>query len=253
MWKRRLIPILLLKEGRLIKTREFGNPRDVGSPTTQAKIYDAQFADELVFLDIAATNEGRKTFTDILRRVAEECFMPLAAGGGVRTIEDATDLLRHGADKVVVNSAAVERPALVTEIAERYGRSTITVSLDFKKEGDSWKVYTHGGTKATGRDLLDVAKEMEKAGAGELLITSIERDGMMTGYDLEAIKRVSEAVSIPVIASGGCSSVEDLALGIEAGASAVSAGSLFYFNDISVFKAHSHLKQRGIPVRHSSI
>lgn len=253
MVKTRLIPALLLKNGRLVKTTQFGETRDVGSPRTQAKIYDAQFADELILLDIDSTKQERNVFMEILHSVAAECFMPLTAGGGIRSVEDAAQFLMNGADKVALNTVVFEDPSVVTTLSKRYGRSTVTVSIDFRTVDGVRRVFTHNGTQTTNHTLLEAAKLAEELGAGELLINSIERDGMMNGYDLEAIGEVSKSVEIPVIASGGCGSVSDLVLAIERGASAVSAGSLFYFNDISVFKAHGHMRERGLSVRHITI
>ena len=251
MLKVRLIPTILLKDGRMIKTRQFGEYRDVGNPRTVAKVYDAQRADELIFLDITATTENRHLLFDIISAVAEECFMPLTVGGGIRTVEQAREMLTHGADKVAINTAAVERPAFITEFSKKFGASTVVVSIDYKKnrEGKN-EVFTHRGTKATGLDPVAWAKEAERLGAGEILLTCVDREGMMTGYDLEMLKQVTSAVSIPVIASGGVGTIQDLVDGILlGGASAVGAASIFHFTDQSIFKAHSHMKQKGLSVR----
>lgn len=251
MVKLRLIPTLLLKDGRMIKTRQFGVYRDVGNPATVAKVYDAQKADELIFLDITATTENRRALFDVVTAVAEECFMPLTAGGGIRTVEDARNILRLGADKIAVNSAAVAKPAFVTELAKKFGTSAVVVSIDFKKNADGEnEVFTQRGQRPTGWDPTEWAREAERRGAGEILLTSIDREGMMGGYDCEATHRVSECVSIPVIISGGAGTVQDLVDGITiGGASAVAAASIFHFTDQSIFKAHSHMQASGLSVR----
>lgn len=251
MLKVRLIPTILLKDGRMIKTRQFGEYRDVGNPRTVAKVYDAQRADELIFLDITATLENRHYVIDIVSAVAEECFMPLTVGGGIRTVTDAREVLTHGADKVAINTAAVERPAFIKELAEKFGVSTVIVSIDYRKNAEGKnEVFTHRGTKATGLDPVAWTKEAEVLGAGEILLTSIDREGMMNGYDLATIKDVASRVSIPVIASGGCGTIQDLVDGILiGGASAVAAASIFHFTDQSIFKAHSHMKEKGLSVR----
>lgn len=251
MIKTRLIPTLLLKDGRMIKTKQFDTYRDVGNPRTVAKVYDAQRADELIFLDITATTEHRHFLQDIITAVAEECFMPLTAGGGIRTVDQARELLHHGADKVAVNTEAVTRPEFVTELAKKFGRSTVVVSIDFKTNAQGKnEVYIERGTKATDLDPVEWAKEAEERGAGEILLTSIDREGMMMGYDLEMIRAVSDSVSIPVIASGGVGTLDDLIKGIEEGhASAVAAASIFHFTDQGIFKAHSHMREAGLHVR----
>lgn len=251
MLKVRLIPTLLLKDGRMIKTKQFGEYRDVGNPRTVAKVYDAQKADELIFLDITATQENRRLLLNIVSAVAEECFMPLTAGGGIRTLQHARELLSHGADKVALNTAAIERPELITEVSKAFGCSTVVVSIDFKKnEAGEYEVYTTRGTVATGLHPVTWAREAQARGAGELLLTSIERDGMMRGYDLEMTRAVAEAVSIPIITSGGAGTIQDLVDGLLLGkASAVSAGSMFHFTDQSIDKAHSHMREAGLAVR----
>jgi cyclase len=251
MLKVRLIPTVLLKDGRMIKTKQFGEYRDVGNPRTVAKVYDAQHADELIFLDITATTEERNFLLDTITAVAEECFMPLTAGGGIRTIEQARQLLQHGADKVAINTEAVRRPGFITELAKKFGRSTVIVSIDYKKNASGKiEVFTERGQKATGLDPVVWAKEAEAKGAGEILLTSIDREGMMSGYDLDVIRAIADSVSIPVIASGGAGSIDDLVKGITEGhASAVSAASIFHFTDQGIFKAHSHMKEAGLSVR----
>lgn len=251
MVKTRLIPAVLLKDGRMIKTKQFGAYRDVGNPITIAKVYDAQKADELIFLDITATTDERHFLLDIVREVAKECFMPLAAGGGIRTVGDARELLRSGADKVVVNSRALEHPELISELANSFGRSTVLVSIDYKTNEDGeLEVFSHRGRHPTGKHPVAWAIEAERFGAGEILLTSIEREGTMTGYDLVATDAVATAVSIPVIASGGCGSLQDFVDAVKIGhASAVSAASIFHFTDQSIFKAHSHMLEKSLAVR----
>lgn len=249
--KKRLIPVLLLSQGRMVKGVRFTAFKDVGHPVTTAKIYDAQGADELVFLDIAASAEKRETLYDVVSRAADECFMPLTVGGGVRTLEDFRKLLLAGADKVSINTAAVETPALITEAAKVFGSQCVVVSIDAKKtERHDFEVFTHAGAKATGLDALSWAKQAASLGAGELLLTSIDREGTRTGYDLELVRAVSSAVPIPVIASGGVGALEHFVAGFnEGGASAVAAASIFHFTDQSVIKAKTYMKQAGIDVR----
>lgn len=251
MLKVRLIPTILLKDGRMIKTRQFGEYRDVGNPRTVAKVYDAQRADELIFLDITATIENRHYVIDIVSAVAQECFMPLTVGGGIRDIGEAREVLTHGADKVAINTAAIERPVFITELAKKFGVSTVVVSIDYKKNHEGkQEVFTHRGSKPTGLDPVAWAKEAENLGAGEILLTCIDREGMMNGYDLDTLKKVTSVVQIPVIASGGVGTIQDLVDGILiGGASAVSAASIFHFTDQSIFKAHSHMKEKGLSVR----
>ena len=251
MLKVRLIPTLLLKDGRMIKTKQFDSYRDVGNPNTVAKVYDAQKADELIFLDITATDEGRQALCDIISVVAEECFMPLTVGGGIRSVDQARKILNHGADKVAINTIAVEQPEFISEIANKFGRSTVVVSIDYKKNADGKnEVFTHRGRYATGLDPLAWAKRVEALGAGEILLTSIDREGMMTGYDTDTVRVVADSLSIPVIASGGVGTVQHLVDGIKFGhASAVAAASIFHFTDQSIFKAHSFMKQAGLSVR----
>lgn len=235
----------------MIKTKQFDSFRDVGNPKTVAKVYDAQKADELIFLDITATDEKRGFLLDIIRSVAEECLIPITAGGGVKNVDQARELLQNGADKVSINTAAVENHDFLKKLSEKFGKSTVVVSVDFKKNNKGKnEVFIRRGTKSTGLNPVDWAKEAEKLGAGEILLTSIDKEGTMTGYDLETIKLVSEAVSIPVIASGGAGTVQDLVDGIKIGrASAVAAASIFHFTDQSIFKGHSYMRAAGLPVR----
>lgn len=251
MLKVRLIPTLLLKDGRMIKTKQFDSFRDVGNPKTVARVYDAQKADELVFMDITASNEQRRFLADVVTAVAEECFIPITAGGGIKTVEQAKEILRSGADKVSINTAAVENPDFIQELSKKFGKSTVVVSIDFKKNDNGRnEVFIYRGKTPTGLELVAWAKEVERLGAGEILLTSIDKEGTMTGYDLEMIKLVSEAVSIPVIASGGVGTVQDLVDGIKIGqASAVAAASIFHFTDQSIIKGHSYMRAAGLSVR----
>jgi cyclase len=235
----------------MIKTVQFNAHRDVGNPTTVAKVYDAQHADELIFLDITATVENRHFLFDIVRDVAAECFMPLTVGGGIRTLEQAREVLQTGADKVAINTAAVERPELINELARKFGKSTVVVSIDYKLNPQGrLEVFTHRACQGTGMDPVDWAREVDKRGAGEILLTCVDREGTMKGYDLETCHLVSEAVSIPVIISGGCGTIQDLVDGIQIGkASAVAAASIFHFTDQSIYKAHSHMREKGLPSR----
>jgi cyclase len=249
--KRRIIPKLLLKDGRNVKGTKFVSLRDTGHPVTNARIYDAQGADELVFLDITASTENRAILYDIIARTAEEVFMPFCVGGGLKTLDDVRELLRAGADKVSINSAAVETPDLITRGAERFGVQCMVVSIDYRTNADGRaEVFTHGGTVSTGKDPVDHAVEMARRGAGELLVTSIDRDGTMAGYDIDVLKRIVERVQIPVIASGGAGTLQHLADAVKlADVSAVAVGSLFHFTDQSPIKARSFMKVAGIQVR----
>ena len=251
MLKKRIIPSLLLKDGRVVKSIRFGNYRDTGHPNTAARVYDAQRVDELVVLDISASSEKRKILFEIVAKMAEECFMPLCTGGGIRSIEDMQILLRNGADKIAINTAAVEVEGLIAEAAQKFGSSTIVVSIDAKKDPDgTYKVWTHGGTVETGLDPVAWAKEAAARGAGEIFLTSIDRDGTMEGLDIPLIQSVVKAVPIPVIAAGGIGSLEDMLNGLEvAGADAVSAASIFHFTDQSPIKARKYLVDHGAHVR----
>jgi imidazole glycerol-phosphate synthase subunit HisF len=251
MLTNRLIPVLLLKNGRMVKTIQYDKMRDVGNPVTAAKIYDAQSADELVFLDIMASVEDRDTLIGIVDRVTEECFMPLTVGGGVKTVDDMRLLFKSGADKVAINTAAIENPDLIKEAAGIFGNANIVVSIDYRTIDGKNIVFTHSGKKETGLDPVEWAKEAEKKGAGEILISCIDRDGMMKGYDIDTIRRLSDAVSIPVIACCGAGTLQDFADCIKEGhASAVAAGSIFHFTDQSPIKARAFMKEKGINVRH---
>jgi imidazole glycerol-phosphate synthase subunit HisF len=239
-----------VKDGRVVKGVNFVNLRDAGDPVEAAIAYDAAGADELTFLDITASHENRDTIFDVVTRTAEACFMPLTVGGGVRTVEDIRKLLKCGADKVSINTAAVQNPDLVREASSIVGCQCIVVAIDAKKSGSSWEVFTHGGRKATGLDAVDWARRMEAAGAGEILLTSMDRDGTRDGFDLALTRAVAEAVGVPVIASGGVGKLEHMADGvIEGRADAVLAASVFHFGDFTVRQAKEHMRSRGIEVR----
>ncbi|KQN13949.1 MULTISPECIES: imidazole glycerol phosphate synthase subunit HisF [unclassified Sphingomonas] len=246
----RVIPCLDVADGRVVKGVNFLELRDAGDPVEQARAYDAAGADELCFLDIGASHEGRGTILDVVRRTAAVCFMPLTVGGGVRTADDARALLLAGADKVAVNSAAVERPELVADIAERFGSQCCVASVDARRSGEGWEVFTHGGRRATGIDAIAHAVRLADLGAGELLVTSMDRDGTRSGYDLDLIRAIADRVAVPVVASGGVGGLDDLVAGIRDGhASAVLAASIFHFGQASIGDAHAALAAAGIPVR----
>ena len=247
----RVIPCLDVKDGRVVKGVNFVNLRDAGDPVEAARAYDAAGADELCFLDITASHEARGTLLDIVARTAEVCFMPLTVGGGVRTPEDARALLLAGADKVGVNSAAVARPELVADMADRFGSQCVVASVDARKVGEGrWDVFTHGGRNATGIDAVAHAIRLAELGAGELLVTSMDRDGTRDGYDLALIRTIADAVSVPVIASGGVGALEHLVAGVVEGhASAVLAASIFHFGDSTIADAHRALAAAGVAVR----
>ena len=251
MLKTRLIPSLLLLDGRCVKGVRFKDFRDVGHPVTAAKVYEAQGADELLFLDIRASREGRATLLDIVRQTAEQCFMPLTVGGGVKTVDDIRALLRAGADKVAINTAACERPQLVTEGAREFGAQCIVVSIDHMSgRNGRQEVVTESGTRRTGFDAVEWAVEAAELRAGEILLTSVEREGDRRGYDLSTIRAVADSVNVPVIAAGGAGTLQDLVDGVTDGhASAVAAASIFHFTDQSVVKAHSFMLQAGLDVR----
>ena len=254
MLGKRLIPCLDVQGGRVVKGVRFVDLRDAGDPVEAAQAYDAQGADELVFLDIGASHEDRATILDVVRRTAEGIYMPLTVGGGVRSREDIRALLRAGADKVSLNTAALARPALISEAARAFGSQCIVVAIDAKREpsanGARWGVYTHGGRRPAGRDAVEWAREVEAQGAGEILLTSMDRDGTGEGYDLELTRAVSDAVSVPVIASGGVGTLEHLYEGVTAGgADAVLVASMFHFGRHQVGEAKAYLRERGVPVR----
>lgn len=250
MLAKRIIPCLDVKDGRVVKGVNFVNLRDAGDPVTNAAFYEKQGADELVFLDITASCEDRDTMIDVVRRTAEQVFMPLTVGGGIRNISDIRSLLKAGADKVSINSAAVNNPKLVSDSSARFGSQCIVVAIDAKRNGGRWEVFTHGGRKPTGIDAVKWARESEKRGAGEILLTSMDRDGTKTGYDLALTKAVSENVGIPVIASGGAGTLAHLYDGLVKGkADAVLAASIFHFREFSVKQVKQYLKKKGVAVR----
>ena len=251
MLAKRIIPCLDVNKGRVVKGVRFVNLIDAGDPVEAAKAYDEAGADELVFLDITASAEDRDIILDVVKKTAETVFMPLTVGGGVRSLEDIRKLLESGADKVSINTAAVKEPILVEEAAKRFGSSTIVVAIDAKKVGENrWEVYIHGGRTATGIDAVNWAKAVESLGAGEILLTSMDRDGTKSGYDIELTRAISEAVSIPVIASGGAGKKEHFYEAFTEGkADAALAASLFHFKELTIEEVKSYLKERGITVR----
>lgn len=246
----RVIPCLDVRDGRVVKGVNFVDLRDAGDPVEQARAYDAAGADELCFLDISASHEGRGTLLDVVRRTAEVCFMPLTVGGGVRTVEDARALLLAGADKIAVNSAAVARPEVVGEIAAKFGSQCVVASVDARKSAKGWEIFTHGGRRATGIDALAHAIRLAELGAGELLVTSMDGDGTQAGYDLELTRTIADAVSVPVVASGGVGTLDHLVAGVTQGhASAVLAASIFHFGTHTIAEAHAALRAAGLPAR----
>jgi imidazole glycerol-phosphate synthase subunit HisF len=251
MLKSRLIPCLDVKDGRVVKGVNFVNLRDAGDPVECAKAYDAAGADELCFLDITASHENRGILLDVVQRTAEACFMPLTVGGGVRTLDDIRKLLLAGADKVSINSAAVANRQFVREAAEKFGSQCIVVAIDAKKSGEGrWEIFTHGGRRPTGIDAVEYAKEVAALGAGEILLTSMDRDGAKSGFDLALTRAVADAVTIPVIASGGVGNLDHLVDGVREGrASAVLAASIFHFGEFTIGQAKRHMAQAGLAMR----
>lgn len=254
MLAKRIVPCLDVKDGRVVKGVRFVDLRDAGDPVEAALAYDAQGADELVFLDITASHEDRQIMLDVVRRTAEGIYMPLTVGGGIRSVEDVRALLRAGADKVSLNTAALRRPEVLREAAERFGSQCIVVAIDARREPGSrpprWGVYTHGGRRPAGRDALEWARQAAALGAGEILLTSMDRDGTGDGYDLELTRAVAAAVEVPVIASGGAGSLEHLREGlVEGGADAVLAASIFHFGTATIAEAKRYLRARGVEVR----
>ncbi|MAZ99345.1 MAG: imidazole glycerol phosphate synthase subunit HisF [Rhodospirillaceae bacterium] len=247
----RIIPCLDVKDGRVVKGVNFLDLIDAGDPVEQAKIYDREGADELIFLDITASSDNRDTLLDVVNRTAEQCFMPLTVGGGVRSEEDIKKLLLAGADKVSINTAAISRPSFVKEAAEKFGSQCVVVAIDAKRVGaDHFEVFTHGGRKATGLNAVEWAKEMVSCGAGEILLTSMDRDGTKKGFDIPLTKIISKSVSVPVVASGGVGSVEHFLEGVqEGGASAVLAASVFHFGEIRISEVKTNMAAAGLPVR----
>ena len=253
MLAKRIIPCLDVKDGRVVKGTRFLNLRDAGDPVEAAQLYDAQGADELVFLDITASHEKRRIMIDVVQRTSERLFMPLTVGGGITSNEEIRDLLRAGADKVSLNTAAVRRPEFVGEAAETFGSQCIVVAIDAKRRAkpeDGWGVFTHGGRNPTGLDAIGWAQRVESLGAGEILLTSMDRDGTQSGYDLELTRGIADAVGVPVIASGGVGNLEHLYEGLAiGGADAVLAASIFHFAEHSIADAKSYLHARGVIVR----
>ncbi|PKP77748.1 MAG: imidazole glycerol phosphate synthase subunit HisF [Alphaproteobacteria bacterium HGW-Alphaproteobacteria-3] len=251
MLKARVIPCLDVKDGRVVKGVNFVDLRDAGDPVEAARAYDAAGADELCFLDITASHEERAIIFDVVRRTAEQCFMPLTVGGGVRTVDDVRQLLLAGADKVSINTAAVFNPDFVRLASEKFGNQCIVVAIDAKQTAPGkWEIFTHGGRKETGIDAVEYAIKVTKLGAGEILLTSMDRDGAKSGFDLALTRAVSDAVSVPVIASGGVGTLDHLVEGVRDGhASAVLAASIFHFGDHTVGEAKAHMAKAGIPVR----
>ena len=249
MLKNRIIPCLDVKNGRVVKGINFVDLKDAGDPVEQAKIYSDGGADEICFLDITASNENRDTIYEVVEKTSKKCFVPLTVGGGVRSIEDINKLLNCGADKVSINTAAVQNPEVIVESSKKFGSQCIVVAIDAKKNGDIWEIFTHGGRNKTGINVLEFAKKMEKNGAGELLVTSMDKDGTQSGYDIELMKKISSSVNIPVIASGGVGNLDHLVDGIKSGANAVLAASIFHYGTFSIEEAKQYLASKDIPVR----
>ncbi len=250
MLAKRIIPCLDVKEGRVVKGVNFVGLRDAGDPVEQAKAYDEMGADELIFLDISATHEGKETMLDVVSRVAEQVFLPLTVGGGIRSVEDARLALLAGADKIGINSSAVSNPELLSQSAKKFGAQCIVLAIDAKKKGKSWEVYTHGGRKATGLDAVEWAKRGVEMGAGEIMLTSMDADGTLAGYNLELTRAIADAVNVPVIASGGAGNVGHFAEAVTlGGADAALAASLFHDKVLTIAEVKKELRRRNIPVR----
>ncbi len=250
MLKVRIIPCLDVKDGRVVKGVNFVNLIDAGDPVEQAKVYETQGADELCFLDITASHENRDNIYHVVEEVAETCFMPLTVGGGVKTVEHVHKLLRSGADKVAINTAAISNPELVKEAARKFGKQCIVVAIDAKFNGQYFEIFTHGGRNSTGINAVEWARKMESYGAGELLVTSMDKDGTKSGFDNKLNKTITDAVKIPVVASGGVGKLEHFAQGIsEGGASAVLAASVFHFGELNIKQVKEYMKNEGIAVR----
>ena len=250
MLKNRIIPCLDVKNGRVVKGINFVDLKDAGDPVEQAKIYSDGGADEICFLDITASNENRDIIYDVVKDTSKKCFVPLTVGGGVKSVNDISKLLNCGADKVSINTAAVQNSEVVINSSKKFGSQCIVVAIDAKKNGEKWEIYTHGGRKNTGIDAIEFAKKMEESGAGELLVTSMDRDGTQVGFDIELTSKISSKVNIPVIASGGVGNLDHLVDGIKLGnASAVLAASIFHYGKYSVKEAKEYLNSKGIPVR----
>ena len=250
MLKNRIIPCLDVKNGRVVKGINFVDLKDAGDPVEQAEIYSDGGADEICFLDITASNENRDTIYEVVKNTSKKCFVPLTVGGGIRSVEDINKLLNCGADKVSINTSAVENSKIVSESSKKFGSQCIVVAIDAKKSGDQWEIFTHGGRNNSGIDAIEFAKKMEESGAGELLVTSMDRDGTQVGYDIDLMSKISSKVNIPVIASGGVGNLDHLVDGIKLGnASAVLAASIFHYGKYSVKEAKEYLNLKGIPVR----
>ena len=251
MLKARIIPCLDVKDGRVVKGVNFVDLRDAGAPVEQARVYDAAGADELCFLDITASAENRDTIFEVVSGAAEQCFMPLTVGGGVRTTNDIRKLLLAGADKVSINTAAVHRPEFVAEASERFGAQCIVVAIDAKSVGEArWEIFTHGGRKPTGIDAVEWAKKMVENGAGEILLTSMDRDGTGIGFDIALLRAITDVIPVPVIASGGVGKLDHLVEGVRDGhATAVLAATIFHFGEYSIQQAKAHMVKAGVPMR----
>ena len=250
MLKNRIIPCLDVKNGRVVKGINFVGLKDAGDPVEQARIYSDSGADEICFLDITASNENRDTIYEVVKETSKRCFVPLTVGGGVRSVDDINKLLNCGADKVSINTAAVQNPNVVIESSKKFGSQCIVVAIDAKKNNKSWEIFTHGGRNSTGIDAIEFAILMEKNGAGELLVTSMDRDGTQKGYDIDLMSKISSSVNIPVIASGGVGNLDHLVEGIKNGkANAVLAASIFHYGKYSIKEAKEYLDLKGIPVR----
>ena len=249
MLKNRIIPCLDVKNGRVVKGINFVDLKDAGDPVEQAKIYSDGGADEICFLDITASNENRDTIYEVVEKTSKKCFVPLTVGGGVRSADDINKLLNCGADKVSINTAAVQNSKVVEDSSRKFGSQCIVVAIDAKRGKNGWEIFTHGGRKLTGINAIDFAVKMEKCGAGELLVTSMDKDGTQTGYDIDLMREISSIVNIPVIASGGVGSLDHLVNGIKAGASAVLAASIFHYGKYSIKQAKEYLNSKSIPVR----
>ena len=251
MLKIRIIPCLDVKNGRIVKGVNFKNLKDAGDPVLTAQVYDELGADEICFLDIAATLENRDVTLDLVRKTSEKCFIPITVGGGIRTIEDIRHLLLNGADKVSFNSAAIRDPDIISTAANKFGSQCIVVAIDAKKtKNDKWEIFSHGGTKETGIEAISFAKDMQERGAGEILLTSMDKDGTKDGYDIELTRLISDSLNIPIIASGGAGKLEHFKSVLEKGkASAILAASIFHFGEISIKQVKSYLRSEGIPVR----
>jgi len=249
MLKNRIIPCLDVKNGRVVKGINFIDLKDAGDPVEQAKIYSDGGADEICFLDITASNENRDIIYDVVEKTSKKCFVPLTVGGGIRSVDDINKLLNCGADKVSINTAAVKNSKIVLESSKKFGSQCIVVAIDAKKKDKTWEIFTHGGRNSTGIDAIEFSIKMEESGAGELLVTSMDKDGTQSGYDIELMSKISSRVNIPIIASGGVGTLDHLVDGINSGASAVLAASIFHYGTFSVKEAKQYLDSKGIPVR----